>query len=41
MWMSRLSSCLRSWDCTDWVFETFFEVRRSGSSMFMKSMLPP
>jgi len=33
---------LRSiWLVTDCVFEIFFEIRRSRSSMFMKSMFPP
>ena len=41
MWMFCLSSFLRICDCTDCVFETFLDVRRSRSSMFMKSMLPP
>ena len=41
MWMFCLSSFLRICDWTDWVFETFLDVRRSRSSMFMKSMLPP
>ena len=26
---------------TDWVLDTFFEDRRSRSSMFLKSVLPP
>ena len=41
MWMLSLSSGSSSCDCTDCVFEIFFETRRSRSSMFMKSMLPP
>ena len=41
MWMLSFASGSSSWDCTDCVFETFFETSRSRSSMFMKSMLPP
>ena len=41
MWMFSLLSGSSSCDWTDCVFETFFEVSRSRSSMFMKSMLPP
>jgi hypothetical protein len=41
MWIESFSSGTSSWDCTDWVFEIFFEVSRERSSMFMKSMLPP
>ena len=29
------------WLVTAWVLETFFDSRRSRSSMFLKSMLPP
>ena len=29
------------WLVTDWVFEIFLDCRRSRSSMFLKSMLPP
>ena len=41
MWMSSALMPRRSWEVTDWVFEIFLDVRRSRSSMFMKSMLPP
>ncbi len=41
MWIRSLSSGVSSWDCTDCVLEIFFDVSRSRSSMFMKSMLPP
>ena len=29
------------WLVTDWVLQIFFDARRSRSSMFLKSMLPP
>src|SRR5690606_34364792 len=35
-----LSSC-GIWEVTDWVLEIFLDSRRSRSSMFLKSMLPP
>ena len=41
MWICCLSSGFSSCDCTDCVLEIFLDVRRSRSSMFMKSMLPP
>ena len=42
MWTSyseRITSSI--WEVTAWVFEIFFDSRRSRSSMFLKSMLPP
>ena len=37
----RGSISSRSCEVTDWVLEIFLDSRRSRSSMFMKSMLPP
>jgi len=41
MCMFCFSSFLRICDWSDWVFETFLDVSRSRSSMFMKSTVPP
>ena len=41
MWTSWAAMPLSNCDVTAWVFEIFFDSRRSRSSMFLKSMLPP
>ena len=41
MCTSSAAMPLSIWLVTDWVFEIFFDSRRSRSSMFLKSMLPP
>ena len=41
MCTSSASMPLSSWLVTAWVFEIFLDSRRSRSSMFLKSMLPP
>jgi hypothetical protein len=41
MWTLFLPMSRSTWLVTAWVFEIFLDSRRSRSSMFLKSMLPP